>query len=62
MEQQRISYKECQEIVTLLERIQKGIFPEESRRQEANAKRTGAFLIILAILSFVFLAFFFLSM
>ena len=62
MEQLRISYKECQEIVTLLERIQKGIFPEESRRQEAKAKRTSAFLIILAILSFVFLAFFFLSM
>lgn len=49
-EQQRISYKKCQEIVTLLDRIQKGIYPDETRKTEAKGKKTLAIILIIILL------------
>lgn len=52
--QKCLSYKECEEIVTLLRRIQDGIFPDEVRKTEAKGKKTLAIILIGILLLGIF--------
>lgn len=57
--QQCLSYEECKEIVTLLDRIQEGIFPEETKRQEESDKKAKTIIYsILAVIGILVALFF----
>ena len=52
--QKCLSYEACKEIVTLLDRIQNGIFPDEVKKTEAKRKKTLAVILIGGLLLGIF--------